>query len=87
MATNAGAFLSDDAPKWQEALLSSFDLFTIWSMILMAIGYSAINPKKISYGKALGTIVLVWAILCSVQGRFLGSILLIHSRGWDFSLK
>ncbi len=68
VATNAGAFLSDDAPKWQEALLTSFDLFTIWSMILMAIGYSAINPKKISYGKALGTIVLVWAIfvVCKV---------------------
>lgn len=68
VATNAGAFLSDDAPKWQEALLSSFDLFTIWSMVLMAIGYSAINPKKISYGKALGTIVAVWAIyvVCKV---------------------
>jgi hypothetical protein len=68
VATNAGAFLSDDAPKWQEALLSSFDLFTFWSMILMGIGYSAVNPKKISFGKALGTIVVVWAIyvVCKV---------------------
>jgi hypothetical protein len=68
VATNAGAFLSDDAPKWQESLLSSFDLFTFWSMILMGIGYSAVNPKKISFGKALGTIVVVWAIyvVCKV---------------------
>jgi hypothetical protein len=68
VATNAGAFLSDDAPKWQEALLSSFDLFTFWSMILMGIGYSAANPKKISFGKALGTIVVIWAIyvVCKV---------------------
>jgi Yip1 domain len=68
VATNAGAFLSDDAPKWQEALLSSFDLFTFWSMILMGIGYNAVNPKKISFGKALGTIVVVWAIyvVCKV---------------------
>jgi hypothetical protein len=68
VAANAGAFLSDDAPKWQEALLSSFDLFTFWSMILMGIGYSAANPKKISFGKALGTIVVVWAIyvVCKV---------------------
>jgi hypothetical protein len=68
VATNAGAFLSDDAPKWQETLLSSFDLFTFWSMILMGIGYSAVNPKKISFGKALGTIVIVWAIyvVCKV---------------------
>jgi len=68
VATNAGAFLSDDAPKWQEALLSSFDLFTFWSMILMGVGYSAVNPKKISFGKALGTIIVVWAIyvVCKV---------------------
>jgi uncharacterized membrane protein YkgB len=68
VAANAGAFLSDDAPKWQEALLSSFDLFTFWSMILMGIGYSAANPKKISFGKALGTIVVVWAVyvVCKV---------------------
>jgi hypothetical protein len=68
VATNAGAFLSDDAPKWQESLLSSFDLFTFWSMILMGIGYSAVNPKKISFGRALGTIVVVWAIyvVCKV---------------------
>ncbi|MGD0403311.1 MAG: YIP1 family protein [Candidatus Acidiferrales bacterium] len=68
VAANAGAFLSDDAPKWQEALLGSFDLFTFWNMILMGIGYSAINPKKISFGKALGTVVVVWAIyvVCKV---------------------
>jgi uncharacterized membrane protein YkgB len=68
VATNAGAFLSDDAPKWQESLLSSLDLFTFWSMILMGIGYNAANPKKISFDKALGTIVVVWAIyvVCKV---------------------
>jgi hypothetical protein len=68
VATNAGAFLSDDAPKWQESLLSSLDLFTFWSMILMGMGYNAANPKKISFGKALGTIVVVWAIyvVCKV---------------------
>jgi hypothetical protein len=70
VATNAGAFLSDDAPKWQEALLSSFDLFTFWSMILMGIGYSAANPKKISFGKALGTIVGVWLLYVVVKVGF-----------------
>jgi hypothetical protein len=70
VATNAGAFLSDDAPKWQESLLSSFDLFTFWSMILMSIGYSATNPKKISFGKALGTIVGVWLFYVIVKVGF-----------------
>ena len=70
VATNAGAFLSDDAPKWQESLLSSFDLFTFWSMILMSIGYSATNPKKISFGKAFGTVVGVWLLYVIVKVGF-----------------
>jgi hypothetical protein len=34
----------------------------------MGIGYSAANPKKISFGKALVTIVVAWAIyvVCKV---------------------
>jgi hypothetical protein len=70
VATNAGAFLSDDAPKWQESLLSSFDLFVFWYLILMSIGYSATNPKKISFGKAFGTIVGVWLLYVIVKVGF-----------------
>jgi hypothetical protein len=70
VATNPGAFLSDDAPKWQESLLSSFDLFVFWYMILMSVGYSATKPKKISFGKALGTIVGVWLFYVIVKVGF-----------------
>ena len=70
VATNPGAFLSDDAPKWQESLLSSFDLFVFWYIILMSIGYSATNPKKISFGKAFGTVVGVWLFYVIVKVGF-----------------
>jgi hypothetical protein len=70
VAANAGVFLPDDAPKWQETLLTSFDLFIFWSMILMAFGYSAADPKKISFGKALGTIVVVWLLYVIVKVGF-----------------
>ena len=70
VAANAGAFLPDDAPKWQETLLSAFDLFTFWTMLLMSFGYSATNPKKISFGKALGTIVVVWLLYVIVKVGF-----------------
>ena len=70
VAANAGAFLPDDAPKWQETLLTSFDLFVFWSMILMAFGYSAADPKKISFGKALGAIVVVWLLYVIVKVGF-----------------
>ena len=70
VATNAGAFLSDDAPKWQESLLSSLDLFVFWYLLLMSIGYSATDPKKISFGKAFGTVVGVWLLYVIVKVGF-----------------
>jgi hypothetical protein len=62
IASNAGAFISDDSPKWLGSLLGSLDIFVIWTLLLLAAGYSATNPKKISYGKALAWIVAVWLI-------------------------
>ncbi len=67
VASNVGAFLSDDSPKWLLTLLTMFDLFAFWNMILMAIGFSAADPKKISFGKALGTIVGVWLIYVVIK--------------------
>jgi Yip1 domain len=67
VASNAGAFVSDDSPKWLATLLTSFDIFVFWTMILMALGYSATDPKKISFGKALTTIVIVWIFYVAVK--------------------
>jgi hypothetical protein len=36
-------------------------------MILMAFGFSAADPKKISFGKALGTVVGAWLIYVIVK--------------------
>ncbi len=67
VAANAGAFLADDSAKWLVTLLTAFDLFVFWNMILMAFGFSAADPKKISFGKALGTVVGVWLIYVIVK--------------------
>jgi hypothetical protein len=40
---------------------ASIDLFAFWCMILTAIGFSMVNPKKTSFGKALGVAIGVWA--------------------------
>jgi hypothetical protein len=62
IASNPGAFVSDDSPKWLTTLLSSLDIFSIWTLFLLAAGYSATTPKKISYGKALAWVVAVWLV-------------------------
>jgi len=67
VASNTGAFLSSDAPKWQTALLGAFDLFSFWSIILLAIGYSAAAPKKLPFGRALSWILGVWVVYVLVK--------------------
>ena len=67
LAFNGGAFVSADAPKWVTALASSFDLFTFWTIALMAVGYAA-TTRKLTWGKAFTGIVVMWAVwvLCKV---------------------
>jgi hypothetical protein len=67
VASNAGAFLPSNSSRWMVALLGSFDLFSFWTMILMAIGYSAAAPKKLSFGKAFAWILCVWVFWVVVK--------------------
>lgn len=62
MASNPGVVLSDDSPKWLVALLGSFDIFSFWTIITMSFGFSAADPKKLTFGKAFRTIIVVWVI-------------------------
>lgn len=38
LAANVGAILPDDSAKWLMALGKSIDLFSFWTLILLAIG-------------------------------------------------
>lgn len=67
VASNPGALLPDGSARWLVALLTSLDLFTFWVLALQGIGYSATNPKKISFGKAFSYILLVWLFFVLVK--------------------
>jgi hypothetical protein len=67
VASNAGAFASSNSPKWLVAMLTSFDVFSLWYMILMAIGYSAAAPKKLSPVKAFAWIFSLWVVYVLVR--------------------
>jgi len=58
---NVGAYLSPDSPAALRALGSSMDLFSLWIIVLLAIGVHAAG-RKISFGKALAGIGLPWAL-------------------------
>jgi hypothetical protein len=48
-------------PKWLMSLCGSLDLFTIWSIVLLAIGFS-VAAKKLSFAKALTAIAIPWLL-------------------------
>lgn len=75
VATNLAALLPEDAAKWLVALLKSFDLFTFWTLILLAIGFAAVNPKKLKGAKSFTIAFSVWAayVVCRVGWAFIFS--------------
>lgn len=62
VASNFGAFVAGDSPRWLMSLATSIDLFTFWQIALTGIGFSAINPKKVSIGKGIAIVAVVWLI-------------------------
>jgi hypothetical protein len=75
VATNLAAVLPDESAKWLVALCKSFDVFTIWTLILLAIGFAVINPKKLKGGKPYVIAFSVWAawVVCRVGWAFIFS--------------
>ena len=62
LVLNVGAFLDPNAtPKWLLSVASSLDAFTVWVILLLAVGYST-AAKNLSFSKALTLIVSVWAV-------------------------
>ncbi len=75
VATNLAVLLPDDSAKWLLALLKSIDIFTFWTLILLAIGFATTNPKKLKGSKAFMIAFSVWAIyvVCRVGGAWIFS--------------
>ncbi len=59
LASNPAALIGD-VSGWQVVPLSALDLFGIWCLLLLAIGFSAADPKKIKLGKSFGIVFSVW---------------------------
>jgi hypothetical protein len=70
IATNIAAFLPDDSAKWLVALCKSFDVFTFWTLILLAIGFAAINAKKLKGSKPFLIAFSVWAAFVVLRVGF-----------------
>lgn len=54
LASNPAVIFANDLAPWQTVPLAFFDIFGIWALILVAVGFSAADPKKLPLGKSLG---------------------------------
>jgi hypothetical protein len=66
VATNVAAFLPEGVPKWLNAMGRNIDILIVWSTLLMAIGFAAVNPRKLKgatpYTIAFG-LLGVWIVI------------------------
>jgi hypothetical protein len=62
VATSLRAYLPEGAPKPLVALGGSLELFWIWFLVLIVIGFAAANPKKIKPAASFGIVFGIWGV-------------------------
>jgi hypothetical protein len=67
VVTNIAAFLPEDSAKWLVAFCKSLDIFMIWMLILIAIGFAVVNPRKLKGGTSYGIVFGVWGTYVLVR--------------------
>ena len=60
LVSSLKALAPEDASPVTESLLGSLDLFTIWTLVLLTIGFKAV--AKVSTAVASGIVILLWLI-------------------------
>jgi hypothetical protein len=65
--TNIGAFLDPlQTPKWLLSLASSVDVFSLWTVVLLATGFASIG-SKISWGTSIACVTTAWGVLVFIK--------------------
>jgi hypothetical protein len=68
--TSLGNFLPGGAAKWLVALGSSIDLIWFWTLALLAIGFAAANPRKITTSSAYTVVIGMWLVWVLIKVGF-----------------
>jgi len=64
VGTNIGYYLSD-VPAWLKEGLSFFDVFSIWSLVLLIIGTAIV--ARVSRGKAAAVVIGWWVLILVIS--------------------
>ena len=64
--TNAAWLLGESSPMWLKALAGSLDLFSVWILILLAIGFAA-TRRKLGLGQSFVIAAIPWAVMVLIK--------------------
>ena len=67
VTSNLGPLVDSKAHPVLGSLLASIDIFSLWMIVLLSIGFAAISAKKLTTKKAATGIVMVWALYVLVK--------------------
>jgi Yip1-like protein len=65
LGSNPAYYVGSNTPLWQISLLSAFDVFAIWVIVLTGLGFACVS--KVKKGTAIG-VVAAWYILLTLIG-------------------
>ena len=68
VASNLGGLVDPNSSHFLYALLTSIDIFTIWTLILTGIGYSCIT--RVKRGTCMGVVFGWWIVMALVGAGF-----------------
>lgn len=70
VASNLGLLVSEKAHPVLNSLLGSIDIFSIWSIALLSIGFAAISDRKLSTKKSATIVIVLWILWVLVKAGY-----------------
>jgi len=67
IATNAAIFLPEDSAKWLMGLCKNIDLLDFWKLVLLGIGFAAVNPRKLKGAKSFTIVFSAFLVYVVVR--------------------
>ncbi|HEY6308154.1 MAG TPA: YIP1 family protein [Candidatus Angelobacter sp.] len=71
MPTNPGFFMDPQGNKFLYSLISNLDLFALWSVVLLGLGFAAASSnRKLSARTGITTMLVIYAVVILIGAGF-----------------
>ena len=67
VASNPGLAVDEKASPVLHSLLTRIDLFSLWTIYLLALGFTTVSDGKLTLGKAAIVILTLWGLYVVIR--------------------